>query len=433
MSFDIWIVAVCFVMYISAFFFGVRFLGLTSMLVMFILWVSNVLDFSAAFGSLADDTALTYIGIFIISTALTKTDFFDRLGGIVIKRAKTEFQFVIGLCALTALLSFFMEGPLIVVSAGPAVIDMCVRMNISPKRVMKPMNDIYCLYGSLLPLGGAATIYMVANRLIESYGGTPVLTLWTIPLANLPIAIIATGFILFSYKRMPADWDGVQTEDIEAYSAKNKLTSISKRVQKPYQQTVIYSVYIFVMAGIFSSKWTNLEIPIFTTIGAAIIVLSGAMTEKEAAGAIRTPMIALYAASIALANGLKASGGLEIIGAFLNKTLAGATNPYIIGGAVFLSAMVMTQFVSNSITKQLVRAVIIPMSLMLGWNVKGLFVLGFLGSNFAILTPMGSETSTMITALVGYKIKDYLKQGLFIFIIVLVSGSLIVPLIYPVF
>ncbi|MDO4548700.1 MAG: SLC13 family permease, partial [Clostridia bacterium] len=385
------------------------------------------------FGTLSDRTAITYIATFILAAALGKTEFLSILGKAIVAKAKSELHLMISFAAVTAVLSFFMAGPALCVILGPAILSMCREAKVSPKRFWKPMNDIYCVWGALIPVGGAVAIYMSTNTLIESYGGNPTMTLWTIPLAQLPIAIAATIYIIFSFKFMPTDWDGIDEGKIISQADKMIQKDLSNRVEHKWQQTVIYIAYVGTMLGIVTSAWTGFAVPLVSAIGALLVVATGAMSDKEAINAVNWPIICLYGGGVAVANGLKTTGGIDLLGNALQGFLGGFSSPWLIGAIVFALALFTTQFVNNNIAKSLFGAITVPLAVAMGWDARALYVMGFLGANMAVTFPMGSNTASTVYGLGAYKTSDFIKQGWPTLLIILIVGAAVIPMIYPIF
>lgn len=399
------------------------------------LWVFGILDLPTAFAGFIDNTAISMIGVFVLSTALTKTPFLTDVGRFVAKKAKNEFQFMIGLSLIVIFLSFFLSGNMLFVMLGPAIFSMCKQANISPKRILKPVNDIYCMWGGMLPIGFPATIYIMINSLIESYGGTATMTFWTVPFAQLPVALITSSYIIFSYKMCPKDWNGLDGKygDVVASSERQTQQATEKILPHKWQHNVIYLVFLVVMFGIATSSITGISIGMLSAIGCLVLLLTRILTEAEAIKAIPISILCIYAAGLALGKALTASGGMDLLQVFLQNSLGHLANPFIIGVLVYLTALIITQLLNNGVVKNLLQSLTIPLAVALGWDPRALYVLGFLGAQFAVLTPMSSLTANIIFRMGNYTFKEYVRQGLPTFIIALLAGAIIIPLMYPAF
>lgn len=435
MNLQVAIVVIGFIIYIVSFFTKNRFMATGSILVLLMLWISGILDLPTAFAGFVDNTAISMISVFILSSALSKTPLLTQLGGSIAKRAKSELQFMIGLSLIVVFLSFFLSGQMLFVMLGPAIFSMCKQANISPKRILKPANDMYCMWGGMLPIGFPATIYIMINSLIESYGGTPTMTFWTVPLAQLPIAILASIYIIFSYKMCPKDWAGLEGEEdnLVATSEKQAEKAAARVLPHKWQHIVVYVVFLAVMIGIATSSITGISIGMLAAIGCIVLLLTGVIDEAEAIRTIPFSIICVYATGLALGKALTASGGMDLLQVFLEGVLGSLANPFVIGAFIFLAALIITQFVQNGVVKNLFQSLTIPLAIALGWDPRALYVLGFLGAQFAVLTPMGSLTANIIFKMGNYSNKEYMKQGLPTFIIVLIAGAIIIPLMYPAF
>ena len=90
---------------------------------------------------------------------------------------------------------------------------------------------------------------------------------------------------------------------------------------------------------------------------------------------------------------------------------------------IFLSTVIITQFISNAASVALILPVAIELRTVLGMEANALIMLVLFGASQSFLTPMGYQTNLMVYGPGRYRFFDIAKYGAGLTIIM----SLIVP------
>ena len=90
---------------------------------------------------------------------------------------------------------------------------------------------------------------------------------------------------------------------------------------------------------------------------------------------------------------------------------------------IFLSTVIITQFISNAASVALILPVAIELRSVLGMEANALIMLVLFGASQSFLTPMGYQTNLMVYGPGRYRFFDIAKYGAGLTIIM----SLIVP------
>lgn len=134
-----------------------------------------------------------------------------------------------------------------------------------------------------------------------------------------------------------------------------------------------------------------------------------------------------------MGSALSATGAGEIIGNAIAAMLGGTHNSYLIGGVFFVIPFLITQVMLN----RAVSAVFMPLCIMtcqaLGADPTGPMILVTAGCLTAFLTPMATPAVPMAMASGGYDLKDLLKGGWLITIIISVVYVLYTMTVMPCF
>ncbi len=165
--------------------------------------------------------------------------------------------------------------------------------------------------------------------------------------------------------------------------------------------------------------------------GAAVLMVAlGVLTLKEAYEAIDIPIIMLLACLIPVSDAISSTGGAELIAGGL-AVAAGALPPV---GAITLvmgTAMLLTPFLNNAATVLIMAPIGASLAQKLGLNPDPFLMAVALGAACDFLTPIGHQCNTLVMGPGGYRFGDYARLGLPLSCLVLLVGTLLVPLVWP--
>jgi di/tricarboxylate transporter len=164
---------------------------------------------------------------------------------------------------------------------------------------------------------------------------------------------------------------------------------------------------------------------------AVLFVLLGVLTPKEAYDALDPPILVLLACLIPISDAIGSTGGAELIAGGL--ALAAAALPPV--GAVSLAlvaAMAVTPFLNNAATVLIMAPVAASLAGRLGLNPDPFLMAVAVGAACDFLTPIGHQCNTLVMGPGGYRFGDYWRLGLPLSVIVVVVGTILIPLVWGV-
>jgi di/tricarboxylate transporter len=173
-------------------------------------------------------------------------------------------------------------------------------------------------------------------------------------------------------------------------------------------------------------------VPVTTAFfGAAVLMVGlGVLTLKEAYEAIDIPIIVLMACLIPISDSISSTGGAELIAGLL----AVVADALPAKGALALmmgSAMLLTPFLNNAATVLIMGPIGASLAQKLGLNPDPFLMAVALGAACDFLTPIGHQCNTLVMGPGGYRFGDYSRLGLPLSFLVLVVGTLLIPLFWP--
>jgi len=186
---------------------------------------------------------------------------------------------------------------------------------------------------------------------------------------------------------------------------------------------VLVAVVISVAVGLAS-------ILVAATAGCAVLILTRCLRPREAYQAIDLALVFLLAGSLALGTALEKTGVTAFIGAQLGE-LGGDLGPHFVLGAFFIGAMLVSELMSNSGTVLLLGPVAMTTAAQLGLNPMALLAGVIFGASAAFAMPVGYQTSLMILVPGGYRVRDFVRMGIPLDLLLAVIAIWLIPRHWP--
>lgn len=173
-------------------------------------------------------------------------------------------------------------------------------------------------------------------------------------------------------------------------------------------------------------------LPIVTAAaaGCAVLMLTRSMQPREAYAAIDWSVVFLLAGALALGTALEKTHLTEL----LARTLAdhaGHLGPSVLVAAFFISAMLLSEFMSNSGTAALLAPLAAGTAAEIGVNPMALLAAVAFGCSAAFAMPVGYQTSLMVYGPGGYRFRDFVRVGVALDIILALIALTLIPRLWP--
>lgn len=175
----------------------------------------------------------------------------------------------------------------------------------------------------------------------------------------------------------------------------------------------------------------GVDMYLIACIGAVLLVLTGVLSEKEALESIHMPTIFLFVGVLALSDAIKVTGAGEVVADLMIKIIGNNTNTYVIMAVFFMIPFILTQVMSNLATLTIFIPLVTSACIKIGVDPRAAVVGVLTASCISIMTPMAAPCQIMIIEPGGYKLKDYLKCGTPLAIILAIMTIFLMPLMFP--
>lgn len=397
-------------------------LAVTAMAAAIACGVLGLIPFESIFLGVADDTVVLFGGMFIVGAAMFETGLAQHAGALVVKACgKGENRLMIGMMIIAATMSAFLSNTGTTACLMPVVLGICAEAKISASRQLMPLAFAAGLGGTITLIGTPPNI--IANVALKA-AGMPELQFHFFEYAWLGIPITIAGILymvtigkhLLPNTFVEVKLSDADTSEGEAHGKQDKL-----------HQMVMGIILLCVIV----SMAVGLPLHVVAVIGALICILTGCITEKAAYASIDWMTIFLFAGMIPMAEAMNTSGAGKLIADTVISMLGGSPSVYMVTFVIFVLAVVLTQFMSNTASKALLAPVGIAIAASLGANPKAVLMAILIASSCAFATPVGTPPNTLVLGPGHYKFVDYLKCGTGLVAVCLIVSCIVIPIVWP--
>lgn len=185
-----------------------------------------------------------------------------------------------------------------------------------------------------------------------------------------------------------------------------------------------------IMFGIVASSALGiLPIAISATLGVFLMFLTNCINWKDASNALNTQVILIVVASLALGQALLKTGAASYLAHLFVTVMDGNSTIVMLSGLMLLMA-IMTNVVSNNAAAVIGTPIAIGIAHQLSLPPEAFVLAVLFGANMSYATPMAYKTNLLVMTAGGYTFTDFLKVGIPLTIIMWISLSWILKVLY---
>ncbi len=396
-------------------------LALTSMIVCVGLVLTGVLDAKEAFNGFVNKNVILFVDMFIIGAALFETGMAKKIGGVVTKFAKSERELVVAVMLITGLMSGLLSNTGTAAVLIPVIIGVAARSGFSRSRLLMPIVFAAAMGGNLSLIGAPGN--MIAQSALEKVGKG--FGFFEYGYVGLPILVIGILFIAtIGFNLLPNHKHGTEGEN------SNDITYDHIPAWKKNASLIVLLVTIACMVF---QKQIGLPLHITGAIGAIILIITGVISEDQAYKSIDLKTIFLFGGTLALAAAMKKTGAGAVIAEAVLSSLGSESSMFIVMLVIFLLAVVMTNFMSNTATTALLVPIGMSISTSIGADPRAVMMAVVIGGSLAYATPIGMPANAMVLGPGGFRFNDYVKAGLPLILVSTIVSMTLLPILYPFF
>lgn len=399
-------------------------LAVTSVFAAIFCWLLGLVPIEQVFLGLADSTVVLFGGMFIVGAAMFYTGLAQDIGGQIVKLFGTgEIKLMIGIMVIAAVMSAFLSNTGTTACLIPVVIGICKEAHIPVSREMMPLAFAAGLGGTCTLIGTPPNI--IANVALKAVGmGDLQFGFFEYAWVGVPITVAGILYMVFIGRHLlpKTDADDFNVDEVEQEIEANE-TSKTKKI-----------ICGIIMLGVIITMATGfVPLEIAAVIGALLCVITGCLSERQAYDSIDWVTIFLFAGMIPLASAMNTSGAGKLIAEYTVAALGGNPSPYVITAVLFILAVVLTQFMSNTASKALLCPVGIALAAQVGASPRAVLMAILIASSCAFASPVGTPPNTLVLGPGKYSFMDFVKCGTGLVVICLVVSIAVIPVVWPFF
>ena len=411
------------VLTILAFMSGKVPFSLISTCIILALIQTGVLTPAQAFSGFTNTNVVMFVAMFVVGAAITKTTMLDRAQVLVTSYKDKPRVLILMASIVAAILAVVTSATATAAIMLPLLIGIANEIGTSRSKLLFPAIAVANIATGMTFLGQGASNMTWSDVMINA-GGTVPFNIWSFTVARIPILIISLIYVAGIADKLLPDVDNASFED----NVKKKENG--PRLTPGKEKTAILIIVLTIAAMILADT-IGIKMYILACAGACALVIFGVLNEKEALGSIHMPTVFLFAGVLPLSDAIKLTGAGDVVAEKMIMVLGNTTNPYIIMAVFFIVPLILTQVMSNIATITIFVPLVCAASVKIGVDPRAAVMGVLIAGCASILTPMACPAQTIIMGPGGYKMKDYLKCGLPLVLIITVFSIFWLPLIFP--
>ena len=410
MTVQIGIVLLTFVIFVVLILSNKVKIDLAAMAIPIILEVTQILDFGEAWSGLVNNSVIMMASMFVVGAAVGKTSLLGKMTGVLIKPGAADLKIMIGIAIPILFLGNFVNGVATLTIVIPMIVGICAEQQRPISKFIYPACVLAHIWPGFLPTGGNAAGYLQYNTILENLGGVGTFEFFSMMINKIPIEIIVIPFVILVTLKMAPDLGNIPSK-VEAV-AENKAKA-SSTTMTPAQEKFTVFVFIACVVGIVTCALTGLSTWYPATIAAFVLTASGAMSIKESRDAMTTPVIWITVGTLPLATALSKTGADQLIAEVFHQ-LTGDLPPIAIMVSTSVGVWTVSQFQCG-----------------FGYDGRAMMMSAQEGASNCFMLPTATPAMMMGYEAGGYRIKDFVRMGLPITILMTIIFSIYTPYMFP--
>lgn len=383
-------------------------LALVSLTSMILLSVTGCLTPADALASFSNSSAIIMGSMMVIAAGLNRTQMLHKVTNLVYKVSGGSFtRGMLGYCLVTFAVAQVMPSAIVIFTiCSPLVSDFCRKSGKSPSAGLFSIALIAVTSVCAMPIGSGAANYVMVNSQLEAYGFTGYTSgMFDFFIVKIPSILVAIICAVFVCPRLAPDYGPLYTEN-ERKAAQNEIPPLD-----PVREVFGYGIFVVVIICMLLSNVIPLTVWQVCVIGALLEVITGVLTEKEALSGIMLSPIFLLVGALGLGTAMVNSGAGDVVSNFIQGVLGSNPSPWIAALVLWLTAFIVTQFMSNLALMTAMGPLVYLLCMTYGWNPIGLVYMVNTACFISYLTPLSTVAIPYMMGVGGYQQRDLLRMG----------------------
>jgi len=379
--------------------------------------IAGIIPMNSVFKAYNSNTIILLAGMMIVASSLFHTGVTDIIGKkMLIFTGKSESKIMLATLVISCSLSSVCSNIGVMVALVPVVTAVCLKADLGPSRSIMALL-FGAQFGGFITLVGVGSNVAAATAM-QSLGLTP-FGFFSITPFGLGISIVGTLYIVLFGRKLIPDTGYVpefaQTTAVEFDKVK----------------ALIASGTMLCVLVIIAAQIKSVPMHIASTVGAVIIVATRCVSMPDAIKSIDWSTLIIIGALSAISAGVESSGlGKEIANNLL-YVLGNNPSPFMITTVIYITAAIITQFMSNIATVLLLLPIGVSIAKTIGVSPYPIVMIITLAGASSYATPFAAPQNIMTVGWTKYTFMDFVKFGSPLIPITYIVLIVLMPLFFP--
>ncbi|MFV8753039.1 SLC13 family permease [Nannocystaceae bacterium ST9] len=375
--------------------------------------LAGVLEPGPAFAGFANEGVLTIAGLFVVARAVEESGALDRLAHSLLGMQGSERGALVRTMVATAGISTVLNNTPVVAMLAPTVRRWARQHGVSPKRLLIPVSYAAIL-GGVCTLIGTSTNLVVAGMMRDA--GMGELGMFEITGVGLPCAVMGIAFMaMIGRHLLPNVLEPLPRGGEVETTEEHAVPEASSKRQLGVLALVVAMILIPFLTPI------SLLTSVFTT--ALVLLFSGSISVRSARQSLHLEVLVTVAMAFGMGKALSDTGLANMVA----HVLVAPAAPYgtlALFAAVFLATSIFTELITNNAAAVLMFPIAYAAAQQVGVDPRPLVILVAVAASCSFATPIGYQTNMMVAQLGGYRVSEFLRVGVPMNLLMMVTGTL---------
>ena len=193
------------------------------------------------------------------------------------------------------------------------------------------------------------------------------------------------------------------------------------------------SVVLLLAAVLVIGGFTRIHISVAALAGAVGLVLLKVVSADEVRKSMDFSVLVLIGGMLSLGKAFQDHGLSERVANWMMGMGGGLQeHPFLVIGLLFVTTMLLTQVINHVAAGVMMAPVALSLAAALHWSDRPLLMAVFAGAEFAFMSPVAHQANAMIMGPGDYRYRDFLRCGTPLTVVLVVVGTLLIPVFWPV-
>jgi len=399
----------------------------TSIVACLALAIFGVIPMTTAFAGFGNDMVYLIVGMVIVGNALFETGVAQVIGEKIVNLVGTgERKFAVAIIFVTVAISLFMNN-----SATAALMLPIAASAIAASKGKLTKKNTFLMVGIAVCVGGGITLVgsppqLIAHAFLEEngHGG---FSFFEVGKFGIPMLVLLLVFFLtVGMKLQKKVFNFPEAENTSGEKLPSGKDTADAVPKSPVKMCISVGILVFCIVGFITGLWS---MGVVAMTGAALCVITGCISQKRVFQKMDWTTVVIMGCSFGIAAGLDQSGAGRMIANGLIGLLGDNLNLWLLGSALALVSMILTNFMSSTAAASILVPIAAFAALEVGFDVRAAVMITAVATNIGYATPVSTPPITM-TLSGGYRFMDYVKVGGLFNVLAYILIVALIPLIF---